>query len=103
MKQTGTISFSATHLNGGQKSVPPPPLGSSRTGSEGPNCWVLWAAELQYITWMASGGASSEIAQISLANCSSSSFPIEPEVSTAIAISPNPSRSTEGKYRPEAM
>jgi hypothetical protein len=24
-------------------------------------------------------------------------------VSTAIAISPNPSRSTEGKYRPEAM
>jgi hypothetical protein len=50
----------------------------------------------------ACGCASSEIAEISPANRSSSNLPIEPEVWTAITISPNPRRSTEGKYSPDA-
>lgn len=52
---------------------------------------------------MASGRVSSEIADISPANCASSSLPIDPDVSTAITISPTPWHSTDGKYRPEAI
>jgi hypothetical protein len=43
------ILFS-TQVKTGRKSVPPPPFGSARIGSDGRNSWEDWSMASQYTT-----------------------------------------------------
>lgn len=68
--------------------------------SPGSNSWSACTAASQYTTRMESGCTFYAMALISPANWSSSSAPIDPEVSIAMTSSPTLARTIEGLYRP---